>query len=216
MSSKFRLHCAAVIGPLLLLSVPATDAQTWRHLSFTASSETSAHLFPASTEALSGAPSALTSWPDRPPSNLAETRTTVGFANLEQRSLNARPLTIDQDGGVVSLSAVYATRWRATLACKVHPVSCGQDPLRLLWVAVSTWHSGPVQVLPVIKLSERSMLNSWNAVAARGAGFDGFGNRLLQYAYGPLLSATHADLHAPIRATLPTGYFFSDPYTQGP
>lgn len=216
MSSKFRLYCVAVIGPLLLLSVRAAQAQTWHHLSFTARDEPSAHPFAAFTQTRGDAHRALASRPDRPPSHLAETQITVGFVSKEQRNMEARPISIDQDGGVISLSAVYETRWRAELACKVHPTSCGQDPLRLLWVAVSTWHSDPVQVLPVVKLIDRSTVSSWNAVAARGAGFDGFGNRLVQYAYEPLMPATHAGFNAPVQATLPTVYFSNDPHPQRP
>ena len=177
MVTGFRSRHAALVGSLLILCVPPAKAETWRALAITAGDDGIANPVGTYTDGLNGAQSVLSNRPDRPPSSVAETRCTVGFLDMGQSIPDARPVRIDQDDGTINLSSIYATGWRAELACNVQPTSCDHDTPHLVWVAVIAWDFGPVEALPIVKAIDGSMMASWNAVASRGAGFDDYSLR---------------------------------------
>lgn len=200
MLTGFRSCHRALATSLLIFCLPAAEAETWRAISITVGDERIANPIGTFTDGLDDAKSVLSNRPDRPPSSLSETRITVGFLHMGQSIPDALPVRINQDDGTINLSSIYATGWRAESTCKVNPTSCDKDSQHLVWVAVIGWDFGPVQAVPIVKTIDGSMMASWNAVASRVSGFDGFGNRLIQFAFEPSQPSRLEDLGATVPA----------------
>ncbi len=185
MNTGLRSRHAALLAALLVLPLPPAHAETWRVTSITVGDERMANPVGTFSDGSNNEKNVLSNKPDGPPSSVSETRITVGFLDMGESIPDARPVRIDQDDGTINLSSIYATGWQAELACKVNATSCDPDKPRLVWVAVIGWDFGPVQALPFVKTSDGSMTASWNAVASRVSGFDGFGTRLIQFNFEP-------------------------------
>ena len=185
MNTGLRPRHAALFAALLVLPLPPAQAETWRVTSITVGDERMAHPVGTFTDVGSYEKNVLSNKPDGPPTSVSETRITIGFLDMGQSIPGARPVRIDQDDGTINLSSIYATGWQAELSCKVNATSCDPDKPQLVWVAVIGWDFGPVQALPFVKTIDGSMMASWNAVASRVSGIDGFGNRLIQFSFEP-------------------------------
>ncbi len=201
MTTGFRPCHTALFAALLMFSLSPAEAETWRAMSITVGDERMANTVVTFTDGLNDERSVLSNRPDGPPSSVAETRITIGFLDVGQSIPDASPVRIDQDVGTINLSSIYATGWRTELACNVHPTSCDRDTPHLVWVAVIGWDFGPVQALPFVKTIGGSRMASWNAVASRASGFDGFGNRLIQFTFEPSPSVTPEGFEAMLKAT---------------